>query len=146
MLTSIHLKKWFTGWSVKLDKEHFIGQRALRQEHARGPVWKTVGLEVNLDSLEAIYAGFGMPLHLPYEAWNEAVPVYLGGQQIGKATSGMWSPMLKKYIAITRLKPQFTHPGARVDIEVTIDAHRKQAQATVVKMPFFDPPRKKSLG
>jgi aminomethyltransferase len=134
------------GWAVKLDKEYFIGQKALRQEYARGPAWKTVGLEVNLTSLEAIYAEFGMPLYLPYEAWIEAVPVYSGGQQIGKATSGMWSPMLKKYITIARLKPQFAHPGARVDLEVTIDANRKKALAQVVKMPFFDPPRKKSLG
>ena len=134
------------GWSVKLDKEYFIGQKALRNESARGPIWKTVGLELDLNSLEAIYAGFGMPLYLPHEAWNDAVPVYSGEQQIGKATSGMWSPMLKKYIAIARLKPQFTHPGDRVDIEVTIDANRKRALATVVKMPFFNPPRKKSLG
>jgi aminomethyltransferase len=132
-------------WAVKLDKEYFIGQKALQQEYARGPAWKTVGLEVNLNSLEAIYAEFGMPLYLPYEAWNEAVPVYSGGQRIGKATSGMWSPMLKKYITIARLKPQFANPGTRVDIEVTIDAHRKQALAQVVKLPFFDPPRKKSL-
>jgi aminomethyltransferase len=134
------------GWSVKLEKEFFIGQKALRREHARGPNWKTVGIEVNLNALEAIYAGFGMPLYLPYEAWNEGVPVYSGGQQIGKATSGMWSPMLKKYIAIARLKPHYAHPGTGVDMEVTIDAQRKQALATVVKMPFFNPPRKRSLG
>jgi aminomethyltransferase len=134
------------GWTVKLDKEHFIGQKALQQEYSHGPAWKTVGLEVDLNSLEAIYAEFGMPLYLPYEAWNEAVPVYSGGQQIGKATSGMWSPLLKKYIAIARLKPKFARRGTPVDIEVTIDAQRKQALSTVVKMPFFDPPRKKSTG
>jgi aminomethyltransferase len=134
------------GWAVKLEKDYFIGQKALQEEAARGPAWKTVGLEVDLASLESIYAEFGMPLYLPYEAWNEAVPVYSGGQQIGKATCGMWSPILKKYIAIARLKPQFTSRGARVDMEITIDAQRKRAQATVVKMPFFDPPRKRSLG
>jgi aminomethyltransferase len=104
-----------------------------------------MGLEVDLTSLEDIYAEFGMPLYLPYEAWNEAVPVYFDGLQIGKATSGMWSPILKKYIAIARLKPRFTRPGTHVDLEVTIDAQRKQVQSTVVKMPFFDPPRKKAL-
>jgi len=82
------------GWSVKLEKEYFIGQKALLQEQVRGPAWKTVGLELNLNNLEAIYAEFGMPLYLPYEAWNEAVPVYSGTFQIGKATSGMWSSIL----------------------------------------------------
>jgi aminomethyltransferase len=133
-------------WAVKLDKEFFIGQKALQQEHARGPVWGTMGLEVNLNSLEDIYNQFGMPLYLPHEAWNDAVPIYAGGHQIGKATSGMWSPVLKKYIAIARLKPQFINPGTQVEIEVTVDAQRKQARATVVEMPFFNPPRKKSLG
>jgi aminomethyltransferase len=134
------------GWAVKLDKEYFIGQKALKAERARGLAWETIGLEVNLKSLEAVYAEFGMPLYLPYEAWMEAVPVYSGGQQIGKATSGMWSPMLKKYIAIARLKPQFASLGTEVNMEVTIDAQRKLAQATVVKMPFFNPARKTSLG
>jgi len=134
------------GWTVKLDKEYFIGQKALRAELARDLAWETIGLEINLNSLEAIYAEFGMPLYLPYEAWMEAVPVYSGGQQIGKATSGMWSPMLKKYIAIARVKPQFARPGTQVNMEVTIDAQRKQAQATIVKMPFFNPDRKTSLG
>ena len=134
------------GWSVKLGKNNFIGQKALRQEYAHGPAWKTVGLELDLNALEAIYAEFGMPLYLPYEAWTEAVPVYADGQRIGKATSGMWSPLLKKYIAIARIKPHYAHLGAKVDMEVTVDAHRKLAMAKVVNMPFFNPPRKKSLG
>jgi len=134
------------GWAVKLGKEYFIGQEALKQERARGPNWNTMGLEVDLNSLEAIYAEFGMPLYLPYEPFHEAVPIYAAGQQIGKATSGTWSPMLKKYIAIARLKPQFAKPGTRVNMEVTIDAQRKQARASVVKMPFFNPERKTSLG
>ncbi len=130
------------GWTVKLKKEFFIGEQALKRELARGPAWMTVGLEIDLKSLEAIFADFGMPLHLPYQSWNEAVPVYSGGHQIGKATSGTWSPILKKNIAIARLKFHYARPGKRVDMEVTVDAQRKQAQATVVDMPFFNPPRK----
>jgi aminomethyltransferase len=130
------------GWTVKLEKEFFVGQRALKRESARGPAWMTAGLEVDLKSLEALFAGFGMPLHLPYQSWTEAVPIYSSGRQIGKATSGTWSPILKKYIAIARLKPRYARPGTVVDMEVTIDAQRKQARATVVKMPFFNPPRK----
>jgi aminomethyltransferase len=130
------------GWTVNLDKDFFIGQRALKRELARGPAWMTMGLEVDLKSLEAIYADFGMPLHLPYESWTEAVPIYFGGRQIGKATSGTWSPILKKYIAIARLKPRYARLGTNVDMEVTIDAQRKLARATIVKMPFFNPPRK----
>jgi aminomethyltransferase len=134
------------GWTVKLNKEYFIGQKALKLEKARGPAWATMGLEIDLQSLEAIFAEFGMPLYLPHEPWLEAVPVYSGGRQIGKATSGTWSPILKKYIAIARIKPRYAAPGTKVDMEVTIEAQHKEARATVVKMPFFDPPRKRALG
>ena len=130
------------GRMVALNKEFFVGQQALKREAARGPAWATMGLEVDLKSLEAVFASFGMPLHLPYQSWTEAVPIYSGSRQIGKATSGTWSPILKKYIAIARLKPRYARPGTMVDMEVTIDAQRKQAKATVVKMPFFNPPRK----
>jgi aminomethyltransferase len=132
------------GWTVKLNKEFFVGQKALKREKATGSAWATTGLDLDLKSLEAVFAEFGMPLYLPYESWSEAVPVYSGGRQIGKATSGTWSPMLKKYIAIARLKPRYAGPGTRVEMEVTIDAQRKQAKATVVKMPFYDPPRKRN--
>ena len=130
------------GWTVDLKKGFFVGQQALKRELARGPDWATMGLEVDLNSLEAIFASFGMPLHLPYQSWTDPVPIYSAGRQVGKATSGTWSPILKKYIAIARLNPRYARPGTNVDMEITIDAHHKQARATVVEMPFFDPPRK----
>jgi aminomethyltransferase len=132
------------GWTVKLDKDYFVGQAALRREKQEGSAWATVGLEISLPSLEAIYRSFGMPLHLPTESWNEAVPVYANGQQIGKATSGTWSYILKKYIALARLRPQYAQPARQVTIEATVEAHRRQAEAVVVKTPFFNPERKKA--
>jgi aminomethyltransferase len=55
----------------------------------------------------------------------------------------MWSPTLKKYIVIARLKPQYAKLGTRLFIEEMIEAVSHSVPATVVKMPFFDPPRKK---
>jgi aminomethyltransferase len=131
-------------WAVKLDKDYFIGQKALIEDMNKGLKWNTVGLEIDLKSLESIYAEYGMPLYLPYQSWSEAVPVYFKGTLIGKATSGTWSPMLKKYIAIARIKPQYASPGKQVEMEVTVDFERHNAKANVVKMPFFNPPRKTS--
>lgn len=131
------------GWTVKLDKPHFNGKAALKREQARGSQWATVGIQVQLPALEKIYREFGMPLQLPYTAWTSPVPVYANGNQIGKATSGAWSPILKKYIAIARVQPQYATPGARLAMEVTVEAQRKQADAVVVKMPFYEPTRKK---
>src|SRR6185503_4043773 len=115
-----------------------------KAEKAHGPAWGTVGLEINLESLETVYRAFDMPLYLPSGSWNDAVPVYAGGWQIGTATSGTWSSILKKYIALARLKPQYTKPGTRVAMEVTVEAHRRQAEAVVVETPFFDPARKRA--
>ena len=131
------------GWTVHLDKPYFVGQAALRREKTQGSAWATIGLEIELPSLEAVYRSFGMPLSLPLASWNEAVPVYARGRQIGKATSGTWSPVLKSYIALARLKPAYVQPGTRVAMEVTVEAHRRQAEAVVVETPFFNPDRKR---
>ena len=133
------------GWTVKLDKDYFVGQKALIEDKKRGLKWKTIGLEINLKSLEAIYAQYDMPLYLPRKSWKVAVPVYAGDTQIGKATSGTWSPMLKKYIAIARIRSAYAKPGNTVKMEITIDATRHRASAKVVKTPFFNPARKTSL-
>jgi aminomethyltransferase len=132
------------GWTVNFEKDYFVGREALLQEKQRGPTWITVGLEVQWEALEEIFQPFGMPPQFPDTAWITAVPVYANGQQIGKATSGTWSPVLKKNIALARIRPEYGRVGSQVAIEVTAEAHRRRAAATVVKRPFFDPPRKKA--
>jgi len=135
------------GFTIALGKECFVGQEALRREKERGPAWVTVGLVLDLVALERVYAGFGMPLHLPERSWNEAVPIYADAErreQVGRATSGTWSPILKSYIAIARVSPRFGRPGGRVFVEETVEAQRFAVPAQVVELPFFDPPRKKA--
>lgn len=136
------------GFTVKLGKDSFIGHKALREEKARGPAWATVGLVVDILALEKIYADYSMPLHLPYESWNSAIPVY-GSEEprdpIGRATSGAWSPILKQYVAIARVLPRHAEPGSRIFLEETVEGRRYSVPATVVALPFFDPPRKREV-
>ena len=134
------------GWMVNQKKEHFVGQEALRREQACGPASCTVGLEVDLLALEKVFARYSMPLQLPFQSWVDAVPVYSDGKQrdhIGRATSGTWSPIIKKYVVIARVKPQYAKLATRIYLEQTVEARRFAVPATVVKMPFFDPPRKR---
>jgi aminomethyltransferase len=134
------------GWTVKLAKDSFIGHDALREEKARGPKWATVGLVVDILALEKIYADYSMPLHLPYTSWNSAVPVYSSEEPrdpIGKATSGTWSPILKQYVVIARVRPEHAKLGSRIFLEETVEGRRYPVPAEVVKLPFFDPARKK---
>ena len=134
------------GFTVRLGKGSFVGREALRKEKAKGPAWTTVGLVVDILALEKIYADYSMPLHLPYTSWNDARPVYSGPKPhdpIGKATSGTWSPILKQYVVLARVRPQHAQPGTRIFVEETVEGRRYSVPAVVVKTPFFDPPRKR---
>jgi aminomethyltransferase len=133
-------------WMVKLDQEFFIGRDALRREKEAGSRWNTVGLELDTTAIEEAYAKYGMPLHLPYMAWTDMVPCYADKaqtQHIGRGNSGMWSPILKKYIVIARIKAEHAKIGNRIFIEEMVEAVSYSIPATIVKMPFFNPPRKR---
>jgi aminomethyltransferase len=132
------------GWTVNLAKERFIGRDALAAEKARGPQWQFVGIELEWNSLERLYAEVGLATRLPSAAWRMSVPLYADGEQAGYATSGGWSPLLKKYIALAHLRSQWAAPGTALEMEMTVEHRRKRANARVVKKPFFDPPRKRA--
>ena len=131
-------------WTVSWDKGPFTGRTALRGERDRGPAWKFVGLAIDWVSLEKLYAAVGLPPHLPTVAWRSSMPVYRGGAQIGYATSGCWSPLLKQYLALAHLRAPHFAAGSQVEMEVTVEHTRLRAAATVTKLPFFDPERKRS--
>ena len=63
---------------------------------------------------------------------------------MGYATSGCWSPLLKKSLALAHLRAPHFAPGTAVELEITVEHRRERARATVRKLPFFDPERKKA--
>src|SRR5881397_1662367 len=91
------------GRLVHLDKENFIGRKALVEENRRGPKRRLVGLEIDWTEVEKRYEEFGLTPSVPSTASRTAVPVYAGRTQAGKATSSTWSPTLKKMIALASL-------------------------------------------
>jgi aminomethyltransferase len=72
------------------------------------------------------------------------VPLYGGGSQVGYATSGAWSPLLKKYIALAHVGARWAAPGTAIEMEITVEHRRKAAAGRVVKKPFFNPERKRT--
>ena len=132
------------GWTVSATKGPFNGRRALREEKARGPAWGFVGLEVEWESLERRYADRGLAPQLPTVAWRTSAPVYRRGGQIGYATSGCWSPLLKRYLALAHLQAPHFAPGTEVSLEVTVEHRRQRASAVVRALPFYDPERKRA--
>jgi aminomethyltransferase len=100
---------------------------------------------IDWDEYEALFAAVGLPPNVPSAAWRTAIPVFdTRGRQIGQATSGAWSPILKQNLALASIESTYARPGSRLRIEVTVEYHRKQVTAVVAATPFFDPERKRA--
>jgi aminomethyltransferase len=130
------------GKLVHLEKDNFIGKQALVRENKRGPERVLVGLEISWTEVEELFDDVGLPPQTPATASRVHVPVYRGREQAGKATSTTWSPLLKQLIALASVEPQHSKPGTRLQMELTVEAVRHRATATVRPLPFFSPPRK----
>lgn len=134
------------GMFVDFRKEtNFVGRRALELEQARGgPDRRLVGLDIEWADIERLNAAHGLPPEVPAAAWRTPIPVFDGPWQVGRATSGTWSPTLKRNIALASVPPRYEPVGTRLTVEWTVEARRGRAHAVVTPIPFFDPPRKRA--
>jgi len=129
---------------VELDRAPFVGQEALMRERARGgPAKRVVGLALDWSDLEALYASRGLAPALATGASRESLPIYDDGVQIGRASSSVWSPLLKRAIAIGTVHRAHAATGTVVEVEHTVHFERRVVRATVVERPFYDPPHKR---
>src|SRR5262245_31690900 len=103
------------GWVVRWDKGDFRGRAALEAERERGVTRHLVGL---------LAEGRQIP--------RAGCPVLLDGEAVGEVTSGNFSPMLERGIALG-----FVPPTVAVGVEVTIDVRGRPVAATVVDTPFW---------
>jgi aminomethyltransferase len=114
------------GRLVDLDMEaDFVSKSALRRIKKRGVSQKLVGVEIEGD---------------PFVGPNDFFwPVLSDGTKIGTVTSAIYSPRLKKNIALAMLSIEHTEPG----LHLTVDKLSETRDCTVVSVPFYDP--KKTL-
>ncbi len=131
-------------WAVDLSKASFTGKAALDAQRRGGVPRRVVGMEVDWTAAARFYAEIGLPPEPPRAPWRSKVPLYAGLRQVGHATSGMWSPLLKRYLVLATLDAAYAEPGTVVEIELMIEDARKRVPATVVRKPFFEPRRKKA--
>ena len=127
---------------VNLDKDRFIGRQSLINEAKKGAARRIVGIEIDWTEVERHFEAVGLPPSVSPIASRVAVPVYSNGNQIGKATSTTWSPLLKKMIALATLKRDFVRPGTKIEVEITVEAVRHRVSAKVAKTPFYNPKHK----
>jgi len=132
------------GWAVKLKKKNFIGKARLLKEFENSSDWSFVGIEIEWTGFEKHYRAAGLAPGLPSTAWRTSTPLYNNNEQVGYATSGTWSPLLKRYIALAHVKSKYAKEGSELMFELKVEHFRKLTKATVVKTPFYDPERKRS--
>ena len=107
------------GWLVSLEKKDFVGKAALEARKGnRGR--RRMGLEME--------AG-GIPRH--------GCEVLIEGRPIGTVTSGTFSPLLKKGIAMGYLPEADASPGGRVEVSI----RAKRWPAMITNPPFYDTQR-----
>ncbi len=136
------------GWTVEIERggaeQMFVGQEALKRELVRGPDWTFVGLEVDWVETENLFNTYGLPPEVCNKAWRDGKPVYdASGNWVGMATSGAWSPILKKNLALAQVRAPYGKEGQKLKIEQTAEYRRHTVTATVTRTPFFNPPRKR---
>lgn len=128
------------GWAVNLDGGDFIGKAALQAAAERPPRWAFAGLSVGWFELERHYNALGLrPPVAGQRALRQPVPVYHNGRQVGQATSQVFSPLLKRTIALATLEAEFALPGTPLELEMTVEFSRRRAAATVSRLPFYRP-------
>ena len=135
------------GWTVKLERGPFNGQAALLSEKEKGSKWAIVGLDLNWPEIERIYECYGLPPEVDTHAWRNSIPIYTDKDkevQIGYATSGTWSPILKKNIALATIQKKYDQLGNKIQIEFTVEHKRHTVTAEICKPQFYNPERKRS--
>ena len=123
----IHTNPFELGFDrlVNLDMEaNFIGKEALKKIKQDGIKRKQVGLELD-----------GEPLQGPNTTFW---PIKKDNTQIGKISSAVYSPRLKKNIALGMVDINHSEIGNK--FEVTADD--KKFNCTIVEKPFYDPKKK----
>jgi aminomethyltransferase len=133
------------GRLVDFSKPEFVGRRALELEQASGgPARRLVGIEIDWSGIESLFAKHDQPPAVSAMVQREAVPLFDGGKQIGRATSIVWGPTIKKMVGFGSVPPSQATIGSRLSVEWSVEGERGKVGATVVETPFLDLPRKRA--
>ena len=107
---------------IDLDKDfNFVGKEALSQISAQGLKRKQVGIIIDSVPMKGPNTRFWDVLH------NENI--------IGRVTSAVYSPRLKKNIALAMIDINYSDIGTSLIVDNGFD----KVQAYVVEKPFYDP-------
>ena len=107
---------------IDIDKDFdFVGKEALIEIKGKGVSRQQVGLEIKADPMPGPNTRF----------WE----IKIKDNTVGKVTSAVYSPRLKKNIAFAMLEKRYSKIGTEVQVISESDV----LPAEVVEKPFFDP-------
>jgi aminomethyltransferase len=110
---------------VNLDGEiNFIGKEALKKIKQKRIKRKQVGLELDCKPLKGPNTTF----------WS----IYNNDEVIGKITSAVYSPRLKKNIALAMIAIKYSNIGGKFKVK----NNDGEFNCTIVEKPFYDPKKK----
>ena len=135
------------GWMVRnldADDRTFIGRDAITRElRDKTSRWKLSGLVVDWQDYDRIHNRAGLippkdhtPIQDEYYIYDDEL------NQLGYATSQMYSPMLQRHIALARVPLDRTAPGSRVKLELAVNHRYEYFDAHVTRTPLFNPERR----
>ncbi len=105
------------GWTVKFDKEDFVGKEALERIKEAGLSRKLVGFILK----ERGIARHNYPI------------LSIGEEEIGHVTSGSYSPSLEENIGLGYVETAHASPGEEIKIKI----RSRLVAAEVVETPFI---------
>ncbi len=123
----IHTNPFELGFDrlVSLDNDiEFIGKVALKKIKAEGIKRKQIGLEINCEPLSGPNTTF----------W----PIKKNDNEIGKVTSAVYSPRLKKNIALAMVNIK----NSEIGTDLKVETNKGKFTAKIVEKPFYDPKKK----
>jgi aminomethyltransferase len=103
-------------WIVKLKKGDFLGRDVLLQQ-------KEKGVKRKLIAFKMVEKGIA----------RHGYPVYVGEKEVGKVTSGSYSPFLQINIGMAYLPTEYSSTGTEFDVDI----RGKRVKAVVVQKPFY---------
>lgn len=116
------------GWSVAMkSKSEFIGRPALEKLQERPPF---VAVGLRLDSNEV--ACGGQSVYPNGERWR-----------VGHVTSGTFSPVLNRSIALAQVAPEYAKPGTGLEVGL-MDGLKRRISAEVGPLSWYDPTKSRA--
>ena len=107
---------------IEIDKDfNFVGKNALKEIRKKGVHRRQIGLEIKAEPMVGPNTRF----------WD----IKVENQTVGQVTSAVYSPRLKKNIALAMILEEHSTIGNHVEV-ISGD---KIMSAEVVEKPFFDP-------